>query len=311
MLARLKARVDLEVAARYVLSKQGGDGGYLSFQFMDMFESSAEDTFYALYALKLLGAEPPRTAETAGFLKRLQKEDGSYSSVEVAFFSISALRLLGTLPRDPSGAAEYLERALAASAETASKVFPTFEEEQLIDEKGVLKSKDATYVLTPADFTPLPVRAAMATLALHALGKVNGEAEGLARSVLMGSMNGGGFGVPAPSLEVTCWALETLSLLDSLPEAGSVEKWVLACENEDGGFSSNPYSRTAFVENLFSGLRALEILGSKSRYPLSHAEYVTSLQNANGGFRRSRELGSSSLEFTYYALRSMRLLGIL
>jgi len=143
------------------------------------------------------------------------------------------------------------------------------------------------------------------------LGKVNGEAEGLARSVLMGSMNGGGFGVPAPSLEVTCWALETLSLLDSLPEAGSVEKWVLACENEDGGFSSNPYSRTAFVENLFSGLRALEILGSKPRYPLSHAEYVTSLQNANGGFRRSRELGSSSLEFTYYALRSMRLLGIL
>jgi len=171
MLARLKARVDLEAATRYVLSKRGSDGGYLSFQFMDMFESSAEDTFYALYALKLLGVEPPRAAETVEFLKRLQKEDGSYSSVEVAFFSISALRLLGTLPRDPSGAAEYLERALAASAETAS-VFPTFEEEQLIDEKGVLKSKDATYVLTPADFTPLPVRAAMAVLALHALGEV-------------------------------------------------------------------------------------------------------------------------------------------
>jgi hypothetical protein len=219
--------------------------------------------------------------------------------------------LLGALPRDPSGAAEYLERALAMSAITTSKDFPTFEEEQLIDTKGVLKSKDATYVLTPADFTPLPVRAAMVVLALHALGRVSGEAERLARSILMANMNGGSFGVPTPSLEVTYWALEALSLLDSLPEIVTVEKWVFACENEDGGFSSNPYARTAFVENLFFGLRALDILNSKPRYPLSHAEYVVSLQNANGGFRRSRELGSSSLEFTYYALRSMQLLGIL
>jgi hypothetical protein len=311
MLARLKARVDLEAAAGYVLSKRGSDGGYLSYQFMDMFESSAEDTYYALYSLRLLGVEPPRAAETVEFLRRLQREDGGYSSVEVAYFSIAALGLLGASPRDPSGAAEFLERSLAASAEAAAAVFPSFEEEQLIDEKGVLKSKDATYVLTPADFTPVPVRAAMAVLALHALGRLSGEAEELARSILTASANGGVFGVPAPSLEVTCWALEALSLLGPLPEPGRVERWVLACENEDGGFSANPYSRTAYVENLYFGLRALEILGSKPRYPLSHAEYVTGLQNANGGFRRSRELGSSSLEFTYYALRSMRLLGLL
>jgi len=204
-----------------------------------------------------------------------------------------------------------LERSLKASAEMAATVFPSFEEEQLIDEKGILKSKDATCVLTPADFAPAPVRTAMVVLALHALGKLSGEAEELARSILVSSANGGGFGVPAPSLEVTCWALEALSLLGPLPEPGRVERWVLACENKDGGFSSNLHSRTAYVENLYFGLRSLEILGSKPRYPLSHAEYVTGLQNANGGFRRSRELGSSSFEFTYYALRSMRSLGIL
>ena len=132
MLARLKARVDLEAAARYVLSKRGSDGGYLSYQFMDMFESSAEDTYYALYSLRLLGVEPPRAAETVEFLRRLQREDGGYSSVEVAYFSIAALGLLGASPRDPSGAAEFLERFLAASAEAAAAVFPSFEEEQQV-----------------------------------------------------------------------------------------------------------------------------------------------------------------------------------
>ena len=43
-----------EHIADYVLSKRGGDGGYLSYHYMDMFESSAEDTYYALATLKTL-----------------------------------------------------------------------------------------------------------------------------------------------------------------------------------------------------------------------------------------------------------------
>ena len=74
----------------------------------------------------------------------------------------------------------------------------------------------------------------------------------------------------------------------------------------DGGFSATPHSRTAFVENLFFGLRAMRHPGLRPRYARSHALYVRGLQNANGGFRRSRELGVSSLEYTFYAVSALQ-----
>ena len=59
MAGSLYALVDLDRVVEYVLSKRGSDGGYLSFQYMDMFESSAEDTFYALSILSTLKVDPP------------------------------------------------------------------------------------------------------------------------------------------------------------------------------------------------------------------------------------------------------------
>jgi Uncharacterized protein conserved in archaea len=60
------------------------------------------------------------------------------------------------------------------------------------------------------------------------------------------------------------------------------------------------------VENLFFGLRVMRRLGLRPRYAWSHALYVRELQNVNGGFRRSRELGVSSLEYTFYAVSSLQ-----
>jgi hypothetical protein len=309
MLTRSLAGVDLEAVVRYVLSKQGSDGGYLSFQYMDMFESSAEDTYYAISVLKLLKVEPPRIKDTVEFLRRLQHRDGSYSSVEVAYYSITALYLLGASPRDTNGASEYLKNALASST-CWENFLPSFETEQLINESGVLKSKDATYALTSADLTPVPVRASMVVLALNRLGSMSGEVEEKAYPILKNALNGGSLGAP-DSLEVAYWTLEALSTLNYTIDTDDLVRWIRACENEDGGFSSTPSSRTAFVDNLYFGLRSLEILGTKPRYPARHVEYVVSLQNANGGFRRSRELGASSLSYTYYAIQSMSLLDAL
>jgi len=60
------------------------------------------------------------------------------------------------------------------------------------------------------------------------------------------------------------------------------------------------------VENLFFGLRAMRRLGLLPRHAGSHALYVRGPQNASGGFRRSRELGVSSLEYAFYAVSSLQ-----
>lgn len=66
------------------------------------------------------------------------------------------------------------------------------------------------------------------------------------------ALSNGGLGTPV-SLEVAYWALEALSTVDHLPETSNLVKWIYACENIDGGFSSTPGSKTTFIENLYYG----------------------------------------------------------
>lgn len=294
-----------------MLSKRGSDGGYLSFQFMDMFESAAEDTFYAVSALSALGVEPPGAEGTVGFLRRLQGPDGGYRSIEVAYYSIMALDVLEAEPRDPEGAARFLLKALeAALANQADNAQAVLDERPLVDESGVLRSKDSTYSITSADVTPWLNRVSMIVLALKALGELPGSiSEAVASAVLKLHHAEGGFGFPSPQLESTYWAVEGLAAVGRLNPPPGVVQWVLGCENEDGGFSTAPRSRSYFVENLYFGLQTLRALGSGPRYADSHVGYLSSLQNANGGFRRSPSHGVSSLEYTYYAIQSVKLLG--
>ena len=304
--------VDLDRVAGYVLSKRGSDGGYLSFQYMDMFESSAEDTFYALSTLSALKVDPPGLESTISFLKRLQDSSGGYGSVEVAYYSVTALSLLGEKPRDPEGAGRFLLKVLEALLEQrGDSAWILLEGRPLFDEKGVLRSKDATYILTPADVTPWLHRLSMVVLALAALDGLPERYAGEAAALLLERQSGGGFGSPAPALESTYWVVEGLKALGRLAPMPETARWVLECENESGGFSASPSSRNYFVENLYYGLETLRALGSAPKHSSSHARYISSLQNANGGFRRAPTHGVSSLEYTFYAIRSLELLGLL
>ncbi|MEM1508631.1 MAG: prenyltransferase/squalene oxidase repeat-containing protein [Thermofilaceae archaeon] len=313
MSGRFLALVDVERIIDYVLSKRGNDGGYLSFQYMNMFESSAEDTFYALSILSALDIEPPGAENTINFLQHLQDPVKGYRSVEVAYYSVLALSTLGAKPRDPQGAArllvEVLEKILREQNDQAWFVL---DEQLLIDEKGVLRSKDATSLLTPADVTPRLHRLSMIVCSLSALNEfLNDHADTVAEALLQQRCDGGGFGYPAPLLESTYWAIKGLEAVASLKPFPETIRWVLMCENDDGGFSTTPHSRNYFIENIYYGLQTLRTLGSFPRYTSSHVKYVSSLQNANGGFRRAPTHGASSLEYTYYAVHSMKLLNLL
>ena len=72
-----------------------------------------------------------------------------------------------------------------------------------------------------------------------------------------------------------------------------------------GGFTEVPYSLPPYLEPTFYALRGLKLLGEKPRYVKSHIQFIRTLQNPNGGFRRSLEMGISNFQNTYRALRAL------
>lgn len=108
-----------------------------------------------------------------------------------------------------------------------------------------------------------------------------------------------GFGVKIPNLEDTYYCVYVLAERDE-----SVIRFIMDREWKDGGFSKVPGSYPPYIEDTFFAVESLHLMGEK--YGNSRtARYISNLQNADGGFRRSVYLGTSSLEFSYYAVASL------
>lgn len=117
---------------------------------------------------------------------------------------------------------------------------------------------------------------------------------------------GDGYGVTHPTTTMTYQALYTLSSLGRKEDTRHFE----LCEvcGDWGGFTEVPNSLPPYIEPTFYALRGLELLGRKARCIKAHIRFIRSLQNQNGGFRRSYELGISTFQNTYRALASLEVL---
>ncbi|MEM3943875.1 MAG: hypothetical protein QXJ59_07295 [Thermofilaceae archaeon] len=185
------------------------------------------------------------------------------------------------------------------------------EERSLIDEKGALQSKDATYVLTPADVTPWLHRLSMVVLALAALCSLPDRYTSGVAALMLEQQKGEGFGHPMPILESTYWVVESLKALDRLASMPETARWVLECENESRGLSASLSSKNYFRRKPL--LRAENPASARltPKRGSSHAKYTSSLRSANSGFRRAPTHGVSSLEYTFYDIQSLKLLSLL
>ena len=297
---------DLESTAGYVASKRGSDGGYLSYQYMDMFESAADDTFYALATLRLLGREAPGVEATEAFLKGLQLPGGGYRSLLVAYYAVKALSLLGARLRDPRGARSYILEVAGGIASGGEARGFIAEDEHFLED-GSLKSFDEAQLISGGE-VPSPLLAA--SLGLEALSLLGGPPEGFAE--LVGGVVEGYVerwrGSAEPTLDSVFHALRVYRLLGREPPR-ELGRYVEGCESEEGGFTVRPGVETRFLEHTYYGLRSLSLLGLEPRRPRRHVEHICSCQNGDGGFRRSPMLGLSTLENTFYAVAALVMLG--
>jgi hypothetical protein len=119
----------------------------------------------------------------------------------------------------------------------------------------------------------------------------------------------GGFGTRKSSLKETAYAVRILKALDYPIHTLPAREFAFRCEQEEVGFTIVPGSTSAFLEDIYFGLLAFSTLGLKARYETAIASFIFECQASTYGFRRSRLLGISTLEYTYMAIKSLTMIG--
>lgn len=275
----IKGLINVDAIIDYVLKRQNPDGGYT---FCRWTESNAQDTFYALSILDILGVQPENVDKTINFLKGLQHADGHFDSVKVAYYVIKSLLKFGEEPlKPPIGLVEYLPKIL----EDLESPFMDVE---------ALSEVENIYMLVDL-FKALNIKV---------------DSERIIEAILRIKNSDGSFGsVKRSRIASTFYAIGALKILnyDISRLTGTLE-WIRKHEYAGGGFSHTPEAAPIYLEDTYFGIKSLEVLNEKITYPKETLTFVARFQNPNGGFRRSIFLGISDFESTYQALSSIKVL---
>jgi hypothetical protein len=256
----------------YVANRQNEDGGYT---FCQGIESNAQDTYYGLAILDLLGFPFPNVEKTIEWLHSFVP-DNIYAHYHVA----KALRLCGEEP-DKEGLRRFI-----LSLPVVKEEFGTAD----------------VYIEAASEF-----HLTFMVTELVNMVNVRINREKLIDWLLSFKNNDGGFGAHRYSnLSSTYHAIASLFNLGySIKLLKETIEYVRSCENPNGGFTAVPYSSKPYMEHIYYGASTLNLFGEQLKYPKQTAEFVLKCQNSNGGFARS-ELGISTFEDTFYAISVLK-----
>jgi len=267
--------VDVNAALEYVNARRHEDGGYCFVSLLD--DTNVNDTYYAVKIYDLLELEFPEPEKTIEFLANAVQPQTAVVAIAMA---LEGLAILG---------AKDLAR------EKSDIVFTKY---------NPLEGKFAVGLGGSEEFgTATPLEATYwVTKAFDAIGlKFNPDEREAIRSFVMKFRNGNGYGVKQPTTTMTYQALFTLHTLGYRPPRSPHFRNCELC-GDWGGFTEVPYSLPPYLEPTFYATRGLEIQRESPTCPKRHVWFIRQLQNPNGGFRRSLELGISNFQNTYRAL---------
>ncbi len=259
----------------YVEKRRHDDGGYCFVSVLD--DTNVNDTYYAVKLYNLLGLEVPEKEKTIEFLSKAIQPQTAVVAIAMA---LEGLAILGA--RD-------------IAREHVDIVFTKYNPLEGRFAVGLGGSEEFG-TATPLEATYWVVKA------LKAIGYrfSDGEKDAIRRFV-MRFRNGNGYGVKQPTTTMTYQALHALNALGYRPPKSVHFRNCELC-GDWGGFTEVPYSLPPYLEPTFYGTRGLELQGETPSCPRRHVWFIRRLQNSNGGFRRSLELGISNFQNTYRAL---------
>jgi len=251
---------------KYVTSRQNVDGGYT---FVEENDSNAQDTYYGLATLRLLGSPFPSVDKTVKWLR------------EFGLGSIYSYY--------------YVGKALSLCDEDLGNVFRKYVV-STIAAKRHIGSVDV-YFEVASEF-----RATHMVLELVNLLDVD-PGKGVAEWLLRYKNGDGGFGAHNHSnVNSTYYATASLDLLGLYMESlQDTIAFLRSCEKPHGGFTVVPNSFAPYMEHTYYGVMALDALGENCKFRRQTVDFVRRCQNANGGFARA-DLGISTFENTFHAV---------
>lgn len=268
-----------EQAVNYVIERQCKEGGFC---FYRLEEPNASDTYYALSILNLLDINF-KDENTVAYLRNLQNNHGSYNSIYSAFYSIKSLLLLNEKPKDDPK--PYITRSTGI-----------YNVDALLDEVRSIFER-IYYVIDLCS-----------TLKIELDDGIRNNIIGF---VLNFQKEDRGFGHAHSTLIETSQALAVLKWLNYPIDILKTEHFIKKCENPIYGFVNVPDTSPSFIEHIYAGAIAADIISCKPRYLNQCIELIGKCQNSNGGFSRAADGGISTLENTYYAVHSLKLLSAL
>ena len=120
----------------------------------------------------------------------------------------------------------------------------------------------------------------------------------------------GGFGKDNSNILSTYYALEALNTINNsvIPSKTSIFDFINDCRTDNGIFTSTPQSYPPYIEGIYAGIKTCEILEVKPGGINNITNFVLQLQNNDYGFRRSKYIGISELEYTFKALSVLKTL---
>ncbi|RLF90999.1 hypothetical protein DRN82_02735 [Thermococci archaeon] len=278
--SKLEESINLEKVLEYVERRRHDDGGYCFVS--QLADTNINDTYYAVKIYTLLGIEVPKKEKTIEFLYNSAQMQTATVGVAMA---IEALAILG---------AKDLAREKL---------------ELLFKKYNPVKGKFAVGLGGSEEFgTATPLEATYwAFRAMESVGyRPSPEMKERMIEFIMQYKIRDGFGVERPTTTMTYQALYSLNFLGQRIDTGHFE----LCEvcGDRGGFTEVPNSLPPYIEPTFYALRGLQMLGKRATCIKRHIKFIKALQNPNGGFRRSYELGISNFQNTYRALASLDVL---
>ncbi len=274
-LYRLGRYVNIEAVLHYIEERRHEDGGYCFVSVLN--DTNVNDTYYAVKIYKLLGLEFPEPEKTIEFLANAIQPQTAVVAIAMA---LEGLALLGAKDMAREKSEIVFTKYNPAEGKFAVGLGGS-------EEFGTATPLEATYWVTKA-FDAINL-------------KFNPDEREAIRAFVMRFRRGSGYGVKRPTTTMTYQALFTLHALGYRPPKSPHFRNCELCGNW-GGFTEVPYSLPPYLEPTFYATRGLELQNEAPTCPRRHVWFIRQLQNPNGGFRRSLELGISNFQNTYRAL---------
>lgn len=257
---------------KYVTERQTSDGGYF---FACVPPGSLLDTYYAIKTLNMLETKPPNIELTEDFVNSFQSDYQS-GNIHALFLATEVLSALG------KSVATFYKFGKSALERFNVSQFENYGNLD-IDVTSELKPVYESVVV----FTNL---------------KIDFQKTQILKLVLALFNKDGGFGRNRNStLSTTFYALKILFLLNSLTGTQESVAEFLAAKRRN----------LFFIEEFYYWLGSCFIIGKNLPESVKEemAHLIWGYQRVSGGFARSRAIGIATLEYTYYAVSMLKVLG--